>query len=161
MKFDMLVAAIAASLVSLCVSDSDWPYTFIDPVTTECEFVALTVGTRLADAFNSYDEFYNGNRMHHEFFHTANSYTSGFMRLFHADSTRHHLTEPFRKNKTTHSLSRTPHKSHQHHNGTSVHALNNKWLYILGDETMTSVFRSLVFPLLPSSHGKILILGRF
>lgn len=157
MKLELFVPAIAAVIVTVCLSDSDLPYTFIGPVTTECEFVALTIGSRLADAFNSYDEFYTGNRFQHEYFHASNIYSNGFMRLHHADLSRHHLVEPFRKNKTSHhdhsTTSRVSHKSHQHSNSSSLHALNDKWLYILGDETMTPVFRSLAFPLLSSAHG--------
>lgn len=48
-----LLAAFAAMACSFAMGK---PYSLMDKVTTQCELEALSVGTRLADHYNSYDE---------------------------------------------------------------------------------------------------------
>ncbi len=48
-----ILAAFAASTCPLVIGK---PFTLMDKVTTQCELEALSVGTRLADHYNSYDE---------------------------------------------------------------------------------------------------------
>jgi hypothetical protein len=62
-----LLAVFACKVVIIDSSSGD-PYGLITAVQTECEYQALTMGSRLGDAFNSYDEgvpFYR--RFNHEF----------------------------------------------------------------------------------------------
>jgi len=47
---------ITIFLLPFSSSDDGRPYSLIDKVKTECEIEALTIGTMLADRYNSFDE---------------------------------------------------------------------------------------------------------
>jgi hypothetical protein len=62
------VLAFLSCKILITDGSSGDPYGLINEVQTECEYQALTMGSRLSDAFNSYDEgvpFYR--RFNHEF----------------------------------------------------------------------------------------------
>jgi hypothetical protein len=143
----VLVLVYLLSLLSTALCEVDIPYTFINPVQTECEYMGLTIGTRPSDAFNNYDEFTDFNRLQHDYYYSHDQHNSLFLRLLHSDHS-HHAYGAFRRNRTHQAVT---HRVHHHLNASSsiLKSLSNKWIYVIGDETLKSVFRSLISPL----HG--------
>ena len=133
MVFYYLLIILFAAINSVQSLKGD-PYDMLSRIQTECEIEALQVGTALADRFNSLDEGTNKDvRMHNDYL-TENL---GFAKW---------LKEGF-----------TPHKKHAHHlqakggwldrpslNISSHWALEDQWLYMMGDSTQRQVWLTFV-----------------
>lgn len=127
------------------------PYGILSPMETECEYQGLTVGSRLADAYNSYEEDIDElHRYEHEFFHSAHLGSVAFLRLVHADQFHkfHHRVRVGHDN-TGH---REPHHTRNATSHSVFHTLSNKWIFFVGDRTLLTIIQSLSTIL----HGKTL-----
>lgn len=118
------------------------PYEHISRMQTECELEALQVGTALADRYNSLDEASEWDvRLHNDYL-IENLGFAGWM------------GEGLYKTN-----GKTPHKNHAPHlqrnggwagrqsvNMSSYWALEDQWLYMMGDSTQRQVWATFVSP---------------
>ncbi len=130
-----------------CPGDPGDAYGMINAVQTECEFEALTTGSRLADAYNSYDESVSSiDRTHHQYYHRV----PYFSRMIHYEVDRHY-SMPSNVHHAQHKHNHPHFKSEDkmHHNSTSNIAFRpmmNKWIYFLGDGTLRPIVSTLLSP---------------
>lgn len=163
-----LVAFVSVQTVR---GDGDGPFAIIGPVETECEYVGLTVGTKLADVFNSVEEDSDEDRLHHDFFFNQDPHASAFIKMVHSDRRRRHYSWGLAHGKAHLGHSHSNHSrvaveahgaatgSHGHQaNGDRIHAHGNasssifhsvagKSIYLLGDSTLMPIYRALVSPI--------------
>ena len=103
-----MINLVGVLIIFFCIfqptfSDVGDPYGLINAVQTECEYQALTIGTRLSDAFNSGDEdvpFYR--RFQNDYLQRISS----FHRIIMIEMERRHLPHFLRDNslQVRHSL---------------------------------------------------------
>lgn len=143
-------------LISLCACNT-WTqskagdaYELINRVQTECEAESLQVGSTLADRYNSLDEATEMDvRMHND-----------------------HLTENLGLAEwlavgVWKGRGKTPHRNHapylqmrggwagqEHVNRSSFWALENQWLYMMGDSTQRQVWEAFVTPFSSKEFAK-------
>lgn len=151
LKAALLTLFIASVWRTVVGNDGD-PYTMLSAINTECEFLGLTIGTRLCDSFNSYDEFSNQDRLHHDYMFNQDPHNAAFVRLLHSDRHRHVRGE--KRNVTSHVPPNRVERVHHHVNASAsiFHAIANKWIYFLGDYSLAPLYRSLLGPL--HAHDK-------
>lgn len=156
--------------VQLVRGGDDGPFALIGPVQTECEYLGLTVGTKLADAFNSVEEDSDEDRLHHDFMFSQDPHTSAFIKMVHSDRRRRPYSWGLAHSKAHLGHGHSNHSkaaveahgasgSHGHHaNGDRIHAHSNasssifhsvagKSIYLLGDSTLMPIYRALVSPI--------------
>lgn len=83
-----LLLVLSFAQVSVIVGNVGDPYGLLNPTQTECEFQALTLGSRLSDAFNSYDE---RTPFYRRFSHEAEENNKIFHRIMMLEMERRHL----------------------------------------------------------------------
>ncbi|RYH25571.1 hypothetical protein EON65_15500 [archaeon] len=116
------------------------PYGLIDAVQTECEYQALTWGTRLTDAWNSYDESIPfKDRFGHDFYYQSAS----FSKMIHFEMVR----RPELFEGVPHHHKHVVHKPGMHKGAPPFHPLLDKWIYMLGDSSLYSVWMSIRGPI--------------
>lgn len=132
-------------LLALCMiktKSAAGAYDLITRIQTECELEALQVGTALADRYNSLDEGTEWDvRLHNDYLIE----NLGFA--------------PWIQDGLYKSGGKTPHKNHAPHlhklggwaghksiNVSSYWALEDQWLYMMGDSTQRQVWATLVSP---------------
>ncbi len=149
--FVKLVSFFFSLQVLQCPGDPGDAYGMINAVQTDCEYEALTSGTRLSDVYNSYDESIPAiDRTHHQFYHRI----PYFSRMIHYEIDRHYslpTNTHHSSHKQTHPHFKTEDK--MHHNSTSNIAfrpLMNKWIYFLGDGSLRPIISTLLTPF----HGE-------
>ncbi len=171
-----------AVIWSLCLfhvsgDDDGAPHTLINAVQTECEYQGLTIGTRLGDAFNSFDEESNEDRLHHDYMFNHDPHNAAFVKMIHSDRRRRHYSwglqqsnakgkSSIRSQNSNHGHSNFTHKPdisvvghHRHQvNGDRIHHhpnasssifkdLGGKSIYLLGDSTLLPIYRALISPI--------------
>jgi hypothetical protein len=95
MRTVLSLLAIFSFYIYYSVGAPGDPYGMINSVQTECEYQALTIGSRLCDALNSYEEsvsFYR--RFDHEYLQKVQS----FHRILMIEMERRHLTNFVQEN---------------------------------------------------------------
>eukprot|EP01039_Chlorochromonas_danica_P008633 gene8633-9513_t len=113
-------------------------YSLLDALDTECEYQGLTWGSRLADAFNSYEESVPlTDRLSHEFFHESPT----FLKLLHGEMAHRNLAFP-----------NSPRLHHHHLGSSAFSSMAGKWIYLLG---ATPVQDGQVCHITIENHGKI------
>lgn len=119
-------------------------YGLLGPHETECEYLSLTVGSRLSDAFSSYDESVIdlSDRLHHEYFSSNNMGASTFLHLISAEHSHsaHRRNEQINDNGVTvagsvSSMAKEP--------SNIYHSMYNKWVYFLGDHSLIPIVRAI------------------
>eukprot|EP00981_Chlorochromonas_danica_P013520 scaffold6421_cov251-Ochromonas_danica.AAC.14 len=103
-------------------------YSLLDALDTECEYQGLTWGSRLADAFNSYEESVPlTDRLSHEFFHESPT----FLKLLHGEMAHRNLAFP-----------NSPRLHHHHLGSSAFSSMAGKWIYLLGDHSLFPLWLS-------------------
>jgi hypothetical protein len=128
--------------VSLTSSENGEPFGMISRVQTYCEVAAMTTGTRLADSFNSYDEATEWDaRMNHDFLteHLGFSYWAGS-----GTWGSHGLTAEKQHAPTLHR--RGGWSGHKNVSESAYWALENQWVYMMGDSTERQIWAAFVQP---------------
>jgi hypothetical protein len=137
-----LWAIVAARQFVGLSADAGDAYGLISALQTECEMEALTVGSRLSDAFNSYDETVGLiGRTQHRFFQRQ----PFFFRLLH------HGLEQQRKAAGHHNSGLKPQHEERLHKNSTINSgafghLADKWVYFLGDRSLFPVVQTLLSP---------------
>eukprot|EP01038_Epipyxis_sp_PR26KG_P015975 gene15975-21681_t len=98
------------------MSQDGMPYSMINKIKTECELESLTVGSRLSDAYNSYNESVELKER------TINSFFTDHLGFIHHDKEN----AVARKKINIDVINRNNNHSH-------YWAIENKWIYIMGD----------------------------
>ena len=154
---------ILLSFADLCTSAPGDAYGLISDVQTECEYEALYVGSRLGDAYNSYDETVLPiDRIQHDFFRRIPL----FSRLIQYELSRHtipgyHLLPAdvstagiaaSDHNSNTHSKKQFKGDDKFHHEVThsAFKAFANKWIHFIGDATLKTWLHTVILPF----HGR-------
>jgi hypothetical protein len=121
---------------------SDVPYSLISRIQTECELEALQVGTLLADRYNSLDENTEWDiRLHNDYL-VRNLGFAGWIQMGTYKS----------GGKTAHGNDAAAlHKKGgwaglKRINDSSFWALDNQWLYMMGDSTQRQIWATFVSP---------------
>mmetsp|Transcript_22325 Transcript_22325/g.37347 ORF Transcript_22325/g.37347 Transcript_22325/m.37347 type:complete len:394 (+) Transcript_22325:92-1273(+) len=144
----MLTATVFQALAMLTTifltgkSASGDHHSLVDPIITACELEALSVGTRLADHYQSYDEATEWDVRIHDDYLVQYLGFAGWIQLGLYKNT--HLT----------ATKQDTHKLHQRggwvgHNNVSQSAywpFNNKWVYMMGDSTQRQIWATFVSP---------------
>jgi len=107
---------ILLSIVFVATADIGEPYGLINAVKTECEYQGLLLGTRLSDAFNSYDESVPYYRRLHHRTHLSNA---AFSKIIHIETLHHHLPHLSTSNNKENSRRLSAH-GHGHGHGHKV-----------------------------------------
>jgi len=117
-------------------------YTLLTQQQTECELEALTAGTLLADRYNSHDEGTEWDVRIHNDYLTEHLGFAGWIQMGTYKS----------GGKTAHGddakkLHRRGGWAGQKHYNTSAYwALENQWLYMMGDSTQRQIWATFVSP---------------
>ena len=126
--------------ISICAAHDGSPYGLIDAVQTECEYQALTWGSRLTDAWNSYDESVAfKDRFGHEFF----AQSASFSKMIHFEMVR----RPELFEGVPHHHKHVTHKPGMHKGAPPFHPLLDNWVYLLGDSSLYSIWMSMRGPI--------------
>ena len=125
-----------------CITQDGEAYQLISRMQTECELEALTAGTMLADRYNSMDEGTEWDIRIHNDYLVENLGFAGWIQMGLYGS----------KGKTPHnhhapSLHRQGGwAGHKTINMSSFWALEDQWLYMMGDSTQRQIWATFVSP---------------
>jgi hypothetical protein len=109
------------ALFSLIFAIDDKPYGLINKVQTECEYDAISKGSKLGDNYNSFDE------------------KTEVQECLNSDY--------FSKNLAFVNYLQDGSKNLQHGDGISYRSLEDKWIYMIGDSKVHQIWESFLRPL--------------
>ena len=124
------------------VTGSPSVYTLINKQQTECELEALTVGTMLADHYNSHDESVEWDVRIHDDYLTEHLGFAGWIQMGTYKSGG--KTSTGKDAKMLHR--RGGWAGQKTFNTSSYWALENQWLYMMGDSTQRQIWAAFVSP---------------
>ena len=126
------------SLLLLIAAENDKPYGLVNKIQTECEYDAMSVGSKLGDNYNSFDE------------------TTGLDKCLNNDYFIKNLgfVDYLQQRNTTTSggSSSSSSSSYGWTNCSKVSdckyaSLENKWIYMIGDSKMHQIWETFLRPL--------------
>ena len=128
--------------LNLCHGELGAPYTLINRMQTECEAQAVIIGSTLADNYNSYDEDTEWDiRLHNEFLVEHLGFAGwiqmGTWKSGGKTPTGMHAPSLHRKGGWA---------GHKHVVNSSFWALENQWVYMMGDSTVRQIWATFVSP---------------
>jgi len=129
--------------IFFATATNDAPYGMINRVLTDCEYVGINVGSELSDAFNAMDEATEFDIRVHSDYVVEHTGFAGFLQSGTWKNTA--LTA---NKQSAPALQKKGGWNGRNNVGSSSYwALENKWVYLMGDSTMRQIWAAFQNPL--------------